>query len=178
MGYFEGLVGGAFKKDSQGRAVFYPMGVLANGRVLPDDATEQRVRTFMVRYYMIGLPLAVLTGAFGSWWMILAVLAGLGAWFVVGTRALLQGCPVSEEKLTVKEGYRNSAVAHNPVILRVLGGLMALFAAFSLVMAFANRGGMRGTLICLGMTLVFAALAAGMFMMLRVRSKALKSPPL
>lgn len=175
MGYFEGLVGGAFKKDTQGRAVFYPMGVLAKGRVLPDDATEQRVRRFMVRYYMVGLPVAVLAGAFGTWLWVVLALAALAVWFVLGLKGLLENCPVSDEKLTLKEGYRNSAVAHNPLILQVLCGLMVLFAAMSFVAAIGNRAGFRFTLVSLGMTVVFAALAGGLGYMLRLRRLALKN---
>src|SRR2546423_6289468 len=105
MGYFDGLASGSLKKDGEGRTVFYPFGVLGKGRVLPDEAAEQRVRAFLVRYYKVSLLVIIGVGALVNWAWSVALVPIFIAWFYFGSRSLVAGYPHSDSKLTLREGY-------------------------------------------------------------------------
>lgn len=142
MGYFDGLADASFKQDSNGNSVFYPWGVLGKGRVLPDAETHATLRTFIKRYYMVTLPVIIVLSVLRLWWLLLPAAIGLLAWFLLTTRSLLRNCPVSEEKLTLKEGYSNSAASHNKPtlwallvvsLLMSLGGVLLLITGKALI---------------------------------------------
>jgi hypothetical protein len=61
MGYFDGLIEGNFKTAADGQRLFPPWGVWGKGRVLADARTEQRIRRFLKVYYMVSLPLVIIS---------------------------------------------------------------------------------------------------------------------
>ena len=135
MGYFEGLSSSSFKKDADGRTVFYPIGILGRGRLLPDLATEERIRAFLIRYYMVSLSLIIVVVASVHWGWGAALIPVLWLWFHLGTKLLVAGLPSSTSRLTLKESYANSANAHGKGMLWsllvcsglfVLGGVLIL----------------------------------------------------
>lgn len=117
MGYFAGLADASFKEDSNGNTVFYPWGVLGKGRILPDEATKTKLRKFIILYYQISLPLLILLGVLRLWWLALLAAPVIFLWFLFQSKNLTKGCEISNEKLTVKESYRNSARSHNKIML-------------------------------------------------------------
>jgi hypothetical protein len=129
MGYFDGLADASFKKDSNGKDVFYAWGVLGKGRVLPDEATKAKLRTFVIRYYQIMLPIAILLGIFRLWLPAILVLTVLTLGFYLYVNHLTKACPICTEKLTLKESYKNSAKSHNTLMLWFL-----LFASLLFVL--------------------------------------------
>ena len=135
MGYFDGLASGSIKKDAEGRTVFYPLGVLGRGRVLPNEAAEQRVREFLIRYYKVSLPVIIGLGALVNWLWSAALVPVFMAWFYFGTKSLVAGYPYSDSKLTLKEGYANSAAAHNAFTLWALLICSVLFVVGGILMA-------------------------------------------
>lgn len=120
MGYFEGLTNSVFKKDQSGNTLFFPWGVLGRGRVLPDESAEAKVRAFVSRYYKVSLPTMIGIGVIMGWMWAIALVPFFGAWFYFGSKSLVSDYPYSEDKLTLKEGYSNSAAAHNKVTLWLL----------------------------------------------------------
>ena len=137
MGYFEGLADASFKEDSNGNTVFYPWGVLGKGRILPDETTKTKLRKFIILYYQISLPLIILLVITRVWW--LAVLFALASflWFFFQSKKITKDCEISNEKLTVKESYRNSARSHNKIMLWFLL-LISLLFVFSGVYLFVK----------------------------------------
>jgi hypothetical protein len=127
MGYFEGLTNASFKKDQEGKTIFFPWGVLGKGRILPDEPTETRVRAFLSRYYKVSLPTVIGVGVIVGWAWSFLLIPIFGAWFYFGSKSLVSHCPYSEDKLTLKEGYTNSAAGHNKVTLWVLFSSSVLF---------------------------------------------------
>ena len=135
MGYFEGLTNGSFKKNKNGNTVFFPWGILSRGRVLPDESIETKVRGFVMRYYKVTLPTIIFVGAIEGWLWSLLLVPIFGAWFYFGTKSLVSGCPYSEEKLTLKEGYTNSAASHNKFTLWLLFICSILFVLAGILIA-------------------------------------------
>lgn len=171
MGYFEGLAEACFKKDEVGRTVFYPFGVLAKGRVLSDEVTETRVRGFLIRYYKITLPTTILLAAFHKWALLIAIALASFVWFYVFCQKTTAHLPISESKLTLREGYTSSAKAHNKVTLWILFATSILFVAGGLVLTIVAPTVQRRLigLACLG---CFSLCMAAIGFMLKAKYKA------
>ena len=148
MGYFDGLTDAAFKKDRFGNTVFYPWGVFGRGRILPDEQSIGNVRQFLRGYYQalfcVVIPLGIMTTiksisipvkvasyvAFGI---------GFTAWFIIKSRKLTAGTEFSDESLSLRESYSNSAAGHNRATLWGLFGLSCLFVAAGVWMVLRNQ---------------------------------------
>jgi hypothetical protein len=139
MGYFEGLADAIFKQDSNGETVFYPWGVLGKGRIIRDPATRDALRNFIMLYYKVSLPLIVLLVVFRLWWLAALAFPLMLLWFVLKSRELLKDCPPSSERLTLREGYRNSAASHNSLTLWLLLIVSLLFCAGSVLLLVAGK---------------------------------------
>ncbi|MES2355158.1 MAG: hypothetical protein V4568_12310 [Pseudomonadota bacterium] len=120
MGYFEGLANANFKKDKAGNTVFFPWGALGRGKILPNEQMETKIRGFVGRYYKISLPTIICVSVIVGWAWSFLLIPIFGAWFHFGSKSLTSGCPDSEEKLTLKEGYVNSAASHKKSTLWLL----------------------------------------------------------
>lgn len=139
--YFDAFVEPLFKRDAQGRTVFFLGGKLASGRILPDDAAADRLRTVARRAYMVAflvlLPILVVLGLALGWTGWRGIAAGAVGGGVIGGMLLawlwwhVRGLPRSEERLTFAEAQA--------VQSRVLGAgwIKALFFT-SLVLALGS----------------------------------------
>jgi hypothetical protein len=134
MGYFDALTSSRFKKDQSGRSVFYPWGIFGKGRVLPDEETENRVRGFVRRYYMISLPVIIIAGVTIGFVSAFVLAPILIVWYQFESKALIAGCSVSDDKLTLKESFANQAKVHNKKFLWLCLILSIPFVAVGLLM--------------------------------------------
>lgn len=135
MGYFNTLAIRNLKKDTSGRTVFYPIGAFGKGYILPDEAAEQRVNKFLIRYYQVSLAAIVTFGIFDNWYMDAAIIIALIAWFIGGTSSLVAGFPISNEKLGLKESYANQAAVVSRGTLWALLVCCMLFVVGGLIIA-------------------------------------------
>jgi hypothetical protein len=139
MGYFEGIVSAVFKKDAGGNVIYFPYGVLGKGRVLPDEAAEQEVRDFVMWYYkssLIGSFVFVVVSGYGGYqtfMSLLTVASVFAAWLYFRINSLVSKYPYSNEKLSVKNAYWNSAKAHNTSTLWFMFIICLLFVMPALV---------------------------------------------
>jgi hypothetical protein len=138
MGYFKGLAAGNFHKDADGRNLFFPYGVFARGRVLPDEHLERRVRAFVTRYHVISLVGIVVFVSFFRWIWLVPFVAFLAVWYYVEARVLVGGCAYSADKLSLRDSVANSAAAHNAVTLWLMLAGSLLFVATGAYMAFQS----------------------------------------
>ena len=164
MGYFDGLADASFKKDSNGNDVFYAWGVLGKGRVLPDEATKAKLRKFVIRYYQIMLPIAILLGIFRLWLPALLVLTALTFGFYFYVNQLTKNCPICTEKLTLKESYRNSANSHNTLMLWFMLLVSLLFVIGGMWMFIKGR-----LFLGLGIVVFFGLCSAAFILMIKVK---------
>lgn len=164
MGYFAGLADASFKEDSNGNSVFYAWGVLGKGRVLPDEATKIKLRKFVIRYYQIMLPIAILLGIFRLWLPAILVLTLLTLGFYLYVNKLTKDCPICTEKLTLKESYKNSANSHNTLMLWFMLLVSLLFVASGIWMFLKGR-----LFVGLGSVVFFGLCSAVFIFMLKVK---------
>ena len=166
MGYFEGLADASFKEDSNGNSVFYPWGVLGKGRVLPDEATKIKLRTFVIRYYQIMLPIGILLGILRLWLPAILILTVLTLGFYLYVNQVTKDCPICTEKLTLKESYKNSAKSHNTLMLWFMLLVSLLFVLGGIWLFFKGR-----LFIGLGSVVFFGLCSAAFILMLKIKHK-------
>ncbi len=168
MGYFDGLASGIIKKDKDNQPVYYPWGVLGKGYVLPNAERETAIKNMVILFYQLFFGLFFVHLFVLKNILIFAILTiALIVWFLLKSRQLTKDCPKSNEKLTLKEGYTNSAKAHNKTVLWILlvvaviatlGGVAVLFSGKLLILGFI-------------MTLLFSASSAAIYYMIQVKNK-------
>jgi hypothetical protein len=166
MGYFDGLASGIIKKDKSDNAVYYPWGVLGKGYVLPDATRETAIKNMVILFYQIFFGLFFVHLFLLKNALIFAVLViALVIWFLIKSRQLTKDCPKSDEKLTLKEGYTNSAKAHNKTVLWILFGISVLFALAGIAMLFS------GKTLALGLfgAVLFGACSWAIYYMIQVK---------
>jgi hypothetical protein len=155
MGYFDGLTAAAFKKDSQGRDLFFIWGKLGKGRVVPTETDGVAVRSYLKNYYIcliVGIvPMIMLAGkSFEPRWFL-----AIGIFMVLALAALAplflrtRHWAVADERLTYREAMSASAAAHGAVTLWLLTAVGALFVAGGLLLMLATDATLVGLLIVL-----------------------------
>ena len=170
MGYFEGLTNGLFKKDQKDNTVFFPWGVLGKGRILPNESAEVKVRAFVSLYYKVSLPTIIgVSVIFGGTATFLLVPIFL-AWSYFGLKSLISKYPYSEEKLTIKDSYRNSASGHQKGMLWVLFICSMLFVVTGLFLATVATA-FSPKAIGVLLAIIFGMCSAALWFMIKVKRK-------
>jgi hypothetical protein len=140
MGYFDGLTNASFRKDGQGRDVFYPYGIYGRGRIVPDAEAAARLRESIKRLYilfMAALPLLIVIVRLADIslaYLLLLILAGIA--IVTGyVRRMTRGLPYSDERLTYRESVQNSLRGHSKhglVLLAIVSAVFVVLGVFIL----------------------------------------------
>ena len=168
MGYFDGLASGIIKKDKSDNAVYYPWGVLGKGYVLPSEERETEIKNMVILFYQIFLGVFFVHLFLLKNILILILLTlGLVAWFLYKSKQLTKNCPISDEKLTLKEGYANSAKAHNKTVLWILFVVAVIATLGGIAVLFSGKMLIAG----LFMTILFGACSAAIYYMIQVKNK-------
>ena len=168
MGYFDGLASGIIKKDKDNNPVYYPWGILGKGYVLPSAERETAIKSMVILFYQLFfgvffVHLFLLKNA-----LIFALLVlVLVIWFLVKSKQLTKDCPKSGEKLTLKEGYTNSAKAHNKTVLWILLVVAIIAALGGIALLISSKQFILGLII----TLLFGASSAAIYYMIQVKNK-------
>ena len=164
MGYFDGMVETCFKRDAQGRAIYFPGGIFSKGRIVPDENRVMELKARLNRAYVIMLPLTIVLGAVAyskslPIFLILMGLLTLGFNFYL--RSLASGFEISNEKLGLVKAYANQARALGRGWLIALTVMCAVVVVFGLITAILEPGMLLWT--GLSSAALFGALA-GLFL--------------
>jgi hypothetical protein len=167
LGYFDGLASSIIKKDKSNRPVYYPWGVLGKGLVLPDSERETAIKNMVILFYQLFMVLLFVHLFLLKNIAIFAVLViALVIWFFIKSRQLTKDCPKSDEKLTLKEGYTNSAKAHNKTVLWILFVVGLVLTLGSITMLFSGKM----LIIGLIMAILFGACSVAIYYMIQVKN--------
>jgi hypothetical protein len=176
MRYFDSLTNPLFKQDAEGRHVFFPMGVLAAGRTLPDaDAAEvmrRRVRGMYMAFFCVVIP--IVGGAAGvigrTDWRV-SIGFGLVAGLLMSgcMLYLARGLPRSDVRLTLGEAQQAQSRALGRGWIKTLLVMSSVFVAGGMAMALIETGSSR--LMGLFAAVFFAACAAVFWRQLRMLSE-------
>ena len=168
MGYFDGLASGIIKKDKNNNSVYYPWGVLGKGYVLENEQKEQEIKKMVILFYQLFFAVFILFAILFRNLPIFSISSiGLLAWVLFKSHQLTKNCPKSDEKLTLKEGYTNSAKAHNIWVLYVLLVVSVLFTLLGLLLLVAGKAALPSLLLII----LFGASAAAIGYMIRVKKQ-------
>lgn len=167
MGYFDGLASGIIKKDKDNSPVYYPWGVLGKGYVLPDAERETAIKNMVILFYQIFFGvLFVHLFLLKSVPIFALLVVTLVIWFLIKSKQLTKDCPKSDEELTLKEGYTNSAKAHNKWILWICLVVSVFFTLAGIAFLMSGK-------ISLGLmvTIVFGACTTAIGYMIKVKNQ-------
>jgi hypothetical protein len=174
MGYFDGLTAAAFKKDAQGRDLFFIWGKFGKGRVVPTEADGAAVRNYLKNYYicvLVGIvPMLMLAGKSFEprWFLAIGIFMAVALAGLVPLFRRTRQWAAADERLTYREAMSASAAAHGAVSLWLLVALSALFVVGGLFVLLATDATLVG-LLCV----VFFGGCLGVFVwMLVVRRRA------
>ena len=174
MGYFDGLTAGSFKKDAEGRELFFFWGKFGKGRVIPAPEDGAYARNYLKIFYICLLLGVVPLGALCRRSVLGAVAHRHGC---VHGRRLDRTCAsmaatrtwqLSDERITIRESMTASARGHGIVsltILVILGFLLVVSSLFVLIYTDGKVVGLLGTIF-------FGACLVVFLFMLRARKKA------
>jgi hypothetical protein len=135
LNYFDDLARGNFKRDAAGRTVFFPLGVFGKGRILPDVATEQRLRDRLATQYQLAVVVAIALAVLHNLLLMLLVGLAVVAWMSLRSVLLVAAYPPSDLRLSWKERYASPLSPDNVgtqwfllvcCVALVAGGLLLL----------------------------------------------------
>lgn len=168
MGYFDGLASGIFKKNKQNQSVYYPWGVLGKGYVLPDAERETAIKNMVIMFYQLFFAIFIMFFIFFKNILTFGLgTIGLLIWFLYKSKQLTKECPVSDEKLTLKEGYTNSAKGHNLWMLYALLAISVIFTLVGFAMLISGKAVGAGLML----SILFGACCAAFVYMIRVKKQ-------
>jgi hypothetical protein len=173
MGYLDGLTAAAFKKDAQGRDLFFIWGKFGRGRVVPSEADAASVRGYLKSYYvcvLLGIvPMLMLAGKAGEarWFLAIGAFMALAVAGLAPLFLRTRHWPAADDRLTYREAMSASAAAHGAISLWLLAALSAVFVVGGLFLLLASDATFVG-LLCV----VFFGGCLGVFVwMLIVRER-------
>jgi hypothetical protein len=120
MGYFDGLASGSFKTRPDGRALFFPWGVLGRGYTIASEADFQRLRQQVKTYMIVSLVLIIGSGIHEPYLAPLAAAIPLVGFYLIWMWRVLPRLQRSDEKLSLRESMASQVRAHGPVVLWLL----------------------------------------------------------
>ncbi len=163
MGYFDGLTAASFKKDAEGRELFFLWGKLGKGRIIPSEADGAWIRHYLNIYYICVLvaivPMLMISGEpFRPRWLLtIGIFMALALVALTPLWARVRAWSLAGERLTYGEAISASAKAHGAVslsILIALSGVLTIGSLFVLVYTDGTMVGALGTIFfgaCLGL---------------------------
>lgn len=164
------LTAALFKRDEVGRTVMYPNGAMGRGYLVPDAATEERMRRTLL-WLVLGAGLTggvgaqVMTTVFGQmhtwavqpWAIAAAALAAFGIAYRVLMRRLTRDMTPVEQRMGLREALRRQAEAMPSWYLWFIAVLAPLLVMGSALWMIDDHSPASYVLGSLGM-LLFAAL--------------------
>ena len=168
MGYVDALARGAFKRTASGKIAFYPWGKVGRGYEIQTDEQYDEIHRFIVRYYIVVLPITAGAAVLLKWFA-LAVVPFVAVPYVLWLRRWTRILPTTDERMTFRESFEAQAAAHSPAMLCVL---LVISLAFVLAGAAIVMSG-RDILTGLSCAVFFGCCAAvfGFMISARRRSK-------
>jgi hypothetical protein len=128
MSYFDALAAGAFKRDGEGRALFFPWGSIGSGYVIRGEDDRARVHGALVRMHQAAHA-AILPLILAPVWLPFALLPPSLLAYAAWVRRVTARRERSPERLSFDESLAIQAGLHRRWVLRLF---LALALAFTL----------------------------------------------
>ena len=171
MGYLDALAQGAFKRTSSGKMAFYPWGKIGRGYEIQTDEQYDEIHRFIVRYYIIVLPIAIGAAVILKWFAF-AVVPVVTVPYVLWLRRWTRILPATDERMTFRESFEAQAAAHSPVMLWVLLVISLAFVLAGTAIVVSGRDVLTG----FACALFFGCCAAVFGFMIAARRHSKRDP--
>lgn len=177
-GYFNALASGNFKTGADGRKLFYPLGALGRGYIIPSDEAYERLHRWHRTYMMVSMTLIIGAGIMGILimgtaslslaYLVIAMTAVSMVLHMAWGRSLRRGLERSEERLTWLDSLNHQARMLHPAFLRLatIGSLVFVAAGIAMLITQPDRW-----MVNLSATIFFACCAACLAGMLVLRRR-------
>lgn len=133
MGYFDALASGSFKTMPDGRRLFYPLGVIGHGYVIPAEPQFERLRRQVKTFTMVSLVviIALSVAQLHVWSFAVAALLTLG--YAIWARSQVRELQPTDERLSYQESLATQARLHNRGVLWLMEGVSITYVAIGFV---------------------------------------------
>jgi hypothetical protein len=108
MRYFDALAAGAFKRDGEGRSLFFPWGSIGAGYVIHGEADRERVHGALVRMHQAAHA-AIVPLFLAPLWLPFALLPPSFLAYAAWVRSVTSRWEQSPERLSLDESLVNQA---------------------------------------------------------------------
>lgn len=134
MGYFDGLLSSGFKKDKEGKALFYPNGIFGKGYII-NEAIEKQIKVFLKKYYIaLFITTVILINFFKPFVALISILFWM-PYYEIKIFKILSSAEKTSERLTLSENSEIVAInmgLKTNIILFIVSLLLVAMAVFSL----------------------------------------------
>jgi hypothetical protein len=158
VGWLDRIATASFKKDAEGRNLFFPWGKLGPGRVVPSEADSAWIRSYLKIYFVCvvvtAVPVIVIGKIFrtsadlttGALFIGAFVVVLIIPWFVLWLR-VRSWLVAGEREMSVQDALSRSAEQVGPVLLWIGitgGGLMAALFIYPAIVSEETMGAALG----------------------------------
>ncbi len=117
MKYFDALANSSFKTTDDGRKLFFPLGTLSLGYVIPSEKDFEKLRKGVRTYLMVSLMVIIGSVPFMGPLASLILLPFLIVPYALWVYAQCRHLDRTDERLTVKEAIAGQAIGHSKFAL-------------------------------------------------------------
>lgn len=119
MGFIDNLSEGLFKKDSEGRFVYYPWGIWGDGFVVNSQEKLIQIQGYTNKFYIVVFPVILIAKfVIGIWSLLLLLIFFF--WYYFTIKRLIGKLEKVTEAKKISEFYKNSSKKFS--FLRLVGG--------------------------------------------------------
>ena len=167
MAYFDNLLSTYFNTTPDGRKLFYPLGAMGVGYVVPSEQEEKRLRQFIKTYYIAALVL--IGGSYPFLGNLGAIVIGLAfvIFYLLYKPRLVRGLQPTTERMSVSTSVAKQSRIYSAWMLWSMEIFMLALCGIAVAMLFdetVNRLASVGMVALFG---TFSAMFAWMIVMRR-----------
>ena len=166
------LTAALFKRDETGRTLMYPNGAMGGGYVVPDAATEERMRSILMWLVIgcgllggVGMQLLTMWGGQVEdwtalpWTIALSALVAIGVTYRMIIKHLARGLMPAQERMGMAEALKRQAAAMPRwylMVMVIFGGALAITSVYWIIAGATVGQHLAG----LGGSILFGAIVA------------------
>jgi len=171
--YLESMVSLSFKKDKNGKTIYFPFGNRGRGRIITDTKMEENICSLTKSFLKIIFFSTIIIAQFFDFVFLMAFTGVSIIWFYYQIQKHIKNCEYSDEIITRKETMKTQTSMYSIGFLWTFLIVSLLFVLMGVLMAVGNSS-QDDFLMGLGGTLFFGACAAVFSYMLKVKYSMIK----
>jgi hypothetical protein len=168
MRFFNQIINSSFKKDSNGRTVYFPFGIFGMGYIVSSENEKHKIEYFIKRILFISFSLIIGIGVGAGWIFSFLLLPIIAIWHYFAIKRITNTLELSNEKLIYGESLKQASIDYSFEKLWFLFILCDLVVLFCIIQIFFNS---EAILICVLGIFTFLAGAIITFRMICIKKQ-------